>query len=100
MEMRFKTFSDIASVRVYNDSVEMFFTGSGSDGEQVAVISDSAPSGTHRMQGMFTLKEPAYLAKWDVEDVKDMGGELYEFTAGRWFVYNVYGMCWFQRITE
>jgi hypothetical protein len=49
------------------------------------------------MQGMFNLKQPAYLAKWDVGDV---GGALYEFAAGKWFVYNVYGMCYFQHITE
>ena len=80
------TFSDMGSIKIYNDSMSCFFANDFGDGENIVTIIDkkakpkSGDSG--EFLGHFTVKTEAFLSRYDCADEP-----IHKFTPGRYFVH-------------
>lgn len=90
--MRFRTSCDMASIKIYSDSLACFFSnnlGDGSNTVEVVKTNRGKDLSKAEFLGHFTVKTEAHLSMYDCSDEP-----IYTFGRGRWFVYLV-GICSF-----
>ena len=84
--MIFKTNCDMGNVKIFNNTVSLFFDNGVGD---VPTIVEVLPKPKNEsidgeFLGHFTVKTEAFLSSYDCDD-----SPLYEFGRGRWFVYRI-----------
>ena len=79
------TFSDMGSIKIFNDTMSCFFGNDIGDVENNVVITEKESDYQHdyksKFAGHFTVKTEAFLSEYDCEDTP-----VYTFEPGRWFV--------------
>jgi len=79
------TFSDMGSIKIFNDTMSCFFDNNIGDVKNDVVITEKESDYQHdyksKFAGHFTVKTEAYLSKYDCSEEP-----VHTFGAGRWFV--------------
>jgi hypothetical protein len=82
---KFKTISDMGSVKIFTSDVSFFFNNGFGDGENIVQINNKTlKNSVDSFLGHFTIKTKAYLSEYDCKD-----NAIYEFEKGRYFVHLV-----------
>jgi hypothetical protein len=72
----------MGSIKIYNDTMSVFFSNNIGDFPNKVTICDKNKSNAKgEFLGHFTVKTEAFLSRYDCSDEP-----LYTFTRGRWFV--------------
>ena len=81
--MKFKTECDMGNIKIYNDSMSVFFENGVGDVTTTVEILQKWNGKPHdaKFLGHFTVKDKAFLSFYDCADEP-----IYEFSKGRWFV--------------
>ena len=79
---RFETDCDMGSIKIFNDTMSVFFMNNIGDVPNTVTISDKQTNKKkNEFLGHFTVKTKAFLSRYDCDDTP-----IFTFTKGRWFV--------------
>lgn len=79
------TFSDMGSIKIFNDTMSCFFDNDVGDVENDVVITEKKSDYQHdyksKFAGHFTVKTDVHISEYDCDDIP-----VHTFGVGRWFV--------------
>lgn len=81
--MKYKTYSDMGSIKIYTPDVSLFFHNGYGDGKNTVTVTEKRKKHENKaFIGHFTVRTTAYLSEYDCGF-----DPIHTFTPGRWFVY-------------